>query len=350
MKETILPIKEILHRKEMGREIYCFGAGQALKNILANYPDYHLEEYVSFVVDNSANKIGETINIGDRKISVIGIDQLVKSIRRDDFILITSNYIYEIVGQLSQYKVFDHIEYCGHSIALALQHDEEREKVCIPDRLSIYDEVKIPKIIHYCWFGKTPIPVENQKWMDTWKKYCPDFEIVEWNESNFDITQNEYVMQAYQSGKWAFVSDFARVDVIERFGGVYLDTDVELVRNIDELLKNDAFCGFESEDYVAFGLGFGAVKHHSIIKKLRDDYFERSFVLGDGSLNLKTCPQYQTELLQEYGLKLTGEFQTLAGITVLPEIVLSGMSIKSKKIISDLSKTYAIHHYVGSWM
>ena len=186
--------------------------------------------------------------------------------------------------------------------------------------------------------------------MDSWKKYCPDYEIIEWNEDNFDVTQNDYVKQAYESEKWAFVSDFIRVDVVEKFGGVYLDTDVELVRNIDELLMNDAFCGFESTDFINFGLGYGAVQGHPIIKKLRDDYKDRRFIMEDGSLNLKTCPQYQTELLKEYRLQLNGEFQILDGITILPEVVLSGKSYASKRIISDLSNTYAIHHFAGSWL
>ena len=343
-------ITEICTRAKNGNRIYCFGAGKALTRTLELNKKYHLEKYISYIVDNSSEKIGQEISIGGQRIEIIDVVRLSNMIQRGDFILITSIYEDQIVAQLEGISEFKDIEYCGYRVANGLQYDMEREQIPIPEKLHLYDEIKIPKVIHYCWFGRKPIPKQYQKWMDSWKKYCPDYEIIEWNEDNFDVTQNDYLKQAYESEKWAFVSDFVRVDVVEKFGGVYLDTDVELVRNIDELLMNDAFCGFESIDYVAFGLGFGAVKGHPIIKKLRDDYMDRRFIMEDGSLNLKPCPQYQTELLKSYALQTNGEFQILDGITILPEIVLSGKSYASKRIISDLSNTYAIHHFAGSWL
>src|SRR5699024_3155952 len=122
----------------------------------------------------------------------------------------------------------------------------------------------IPKIIHYCWFGGNPLPEKEQKCIASWRKYCPDYEIIEWNENNFDINQNMYIKQAADEKRWAFVSDFARLDVIYRFGGIYLDTDVEIIRNLDPLLRNKAFVGIDNvtgEEYsINTGLGFGAEK------------------------------------------------------------------------------------------
>ena len=120
----------------------------------------------------------------------------------------------------------------------------------------------IPKVIHYCWFGGNPLPESAKKCIDSWKKYCPDYEIVEWNENNFDISKNQYCREAYEAGKWAFVSDFARFDIIYKYGGVYFDTDVEVIKPIDSLIEQGAFMGVERNKpiNVAPGLGIAASK------------------------------------------------------------------------------------------
>ena len=104
----------------------------------------------------------------------------------------------------------------------------------------------IPKKIHYCWVGGNSKPPLVKKCIQSWKKYCPDYEIIEWNESNYDISKNIYMKQAYEAKKWAFVTDYMRLDIIYEHGGIYLDTDVELIKNIDDLLSNEAFAGIES--------------------------------------------------------------------------------------------------------
>ena len=128
----------------------------------------------------------------------------------------------------------------------------------------------IPKIIHYCWFGNKKIPFRLKKYIKTWKKFCPDYEIKLWTQNNYDITKNGFMSQAASAKKWAFVSDYARLDIVEQYGGIYLDTDVELVKSLDDLLKYKAFAGFECSEYVSFGLGFGAEAHNPIIKEIRD--------------------------------------------------------------------------------
>ena len=144
----------------------------------------------------------------------------------------------------------------------------------------------IPKKIHYCWFGGNPLPELAQKCIASWKKYCPDYEIIEWNETNYDITKNNYMNQAYENKRWGFVPDYARLDIIYTHGGIYLDTDVELIKPIDELLTLKAFAGVEqNSEYVALGLGFGAEKEHPTIKALRDYYDTLSFV-ENGELGL----------------------------------------------------------------
>ena len=118
---------------------------------------------------------------------------------------------------------------------------------------------EIPKIIHYCWFGKNEKSDLAKKCIDSWKKKCPDYQIIEWNEENFDITTNEYVYEAYMNKKWAFVSDFVRIFALYNNGGIYLDTDVEILKNMDEFLCNTTFFGFETIDKVSTGI-IGAQK------------------------------------------------------------------------------------------
>lgn len=137
----------------------------------------------------------------------------------------------------------------------------------------------IPKIIHYCWFGRNPKPELVQRCIASWKKYCPDYEIIEWNESNYDISKSAFMLEAYNCKKWAFVSDYARFDIINEQGGVYFDTDVELTAPIDELLVNDAFFAFETARNIASGLGFGATKGHVSIIACLEPYLNRHFLV-----------------------------------------------------------------------
>ena len=150
----------------------------------------------------------------------------------------------------------------------------------------------IPKIIHYCWVGGKPKPQSVLYCIESWKRCCPDYEIREWNESNYDFTKNEYMRQAYEAKKWGFVPDYARLDIIYEYGGIYLDTDVEMLRSPDELLGQDGFMGFENtgdgEYFVNCGHGFGAVPHHEVIRKARDLYNVLSFLNEDGTPNLFT--------------------------------------------------------------
>ncbi len=339
---------DLFVKKIRGKQVYCFGAGKELKRFLNEFCEYHIESKIKSIVDNCQEKCG-LITIHDVTVPIIHTNQMLYEIKSGDVILITTAFFVEIAEQLAGYDQLDDVEVYVYSQLWEDQCDYERQRIPVPQKLYTKEEITIPKKIHYCWFGKQDIPVQSRIWMESWKKFCPDYEIIEWNESNYDIGKNLYIRQAYEKQKWAFVSDYVRLDVIEQFGGVYLDTDVELLRKIDDLLKNNAFCGFEQKKYVNFGLGYGAVKHHKLVKRLRDDYEERYFILPDGSLNEKTCTQYQTELLLEHGLEPNGRYQEVEDIVVYPELVLCGMSPHSFRIAKCLHDTYAIHHYAASW-
>ena len=208
--------------------------------------------------------------------------------------------------------------------------------------------MSIPKVIHYCWFGKGEMPKLAKKCIKSWKKYCPDYKIICHNEDNFDLTQNRYLNEAYKAGKWAFVSDYARLKIICDNGGIYLDTDVELIKPIDDLLLTKGFMGFDEKGIVATGLGFGAEKGNKIVSEFLKDYDNIPFVLPDGSYDLTPCPDRNTEALKRLGMDIKNTSQTFMDITFLPDEYLCPMNYYTgKKTITE--NTYSIHHYSGSW-
>lgn len=208
--------------------------------------------------------------------------------------------------------------------------------------------MSIPKVIHYCWFGRGELPPLAKRCIKSWKKYCPDYEIVCWNEDNFDLTQNRYMHEAYEARKWAFVSDVARLIIIYNQGGIYLDTDVELIKPIDDLLENSGFMGFDEKGIVATGLGFGAEKGNEIIEAFLKDYEHISFVQPDGSFDLTPCPDRNTDALKRLGMDTQNTNQTFMGTVFLPKEYLCPMDYYTgKKTITK--QTYSIHHYSASW-
>ena len=211
----------------------------------------------------------------------------------------------------------------------------------------------IPKIIHYCWVGNTPKPKSVLYCIESWKKFCPDYEIKEWNESNYDFSKNHYMKQAYDAKKWGFVPDYARLDIIYQYGGIYLDTDVELVKSFDELLDQDAFMGFENtgdgEYFVNCGQGFGAVPKHEIIKAARDLYDNLEFINFDGTLNMLASPHYTTQTLCQFGLEQKDKEQKLPNMMIYRSDVLCPKNFRTGKLnVTD--KTVSIHHFTASWL
>lgn len=207
----------------------------------------------------------------------------------------------------------------------------------------------IPKKIHYCWFGGKPFPEDVKKYIESWKKYCPDYEIIEWNESNFDVNQNQYCKEAYEAKKWAFVSDYARLKVLYDNGGIYMDTDVEVVKPLDDLLKYNWFSGFESEEKIQTGT-MGASWNSTIIKLLLSDYEKRHFLKNDGNFDLTTNVELITKTLKEnYDIKLNNKYQLFGDNNVLvPFDYLCAKSFFSGDILKT-SNTYTIHHFKGTW-
>jgi mannosyltransferase OCH1-like enzyme len=205
----------------------------------------------------------------------------------------------------------------------------------------------IPKIIHYCWFGGNPLPLLAVKCMNSWKKHCGDFEIKEWNESNFNVNFNRYSREAAQTNQWAFVADIARLWIIYNHGGVYLDVDVEVIKPIDEFLNEHMFLGFERYS-INMGSGFGAEKNFYLLNKMLNFYDNISFINPDGTLNMTASPAYTNDIMEAEGFLLNNTKQTLNDVTVYPTEYFSAKDWESGDI-NITENTYTIHHYLASW-
>lgn len=210
----------------------------------------------------------------------------------------------------------------------------------------------IPKIIHYCWFGRGPLPELAQKCIASWKKYLPDYEIKEWNEDNFDVNIIPYTAEAYQAKKYAFVSDYARFWVLYKYGGIYFDTDVEVIRPIDDIISKGNFMGFEtdpkpqlkadaSEASINPGLG--------IIKKMLDYYEGKHFVHEAVMRNQITVVYIATQVLRENGLKNVAGIQEVADCFIYPSEYFCPINVTTGRIHVE-KNTRTIHHYAGTWV
>ena len=219
----------------------------------------------------------------------------------------------------------------------------------------------IPKIIHYCWFGHGPLPELAQKCIASWRKYLPDYEIKEWNEDNFDVNIIPYTAEAYKEKKYAFVSDYARFWILYKYGGLYFDTDVEIIRPIDDIIARGNFMGFEtdpkpqnagrgdaSEASVAPGLGLGVNPGLGLVKKMLDYYEGQHFKFVLGGIGQLTIVHIATEVLLKSGLKLQQGIQQVGDVWIYPAEYFCPINLKTGRIHVK-ANTRTIHHYAGTW-
>lgn len=215
----------------------------------------------------------------------------------------------------------------------------------------------IPKKIHYCWFGGNKLPESAQKCIDSWKKYFPEYEILQWNEDNYNVRKNEYIRGAFESKKYAFVSDYVRFDVLYRYGGLYFDTDVEVICSFDDILKNGSYMGCEidgngSSDVsilVNPGLGMAAPKGIELYKEILNYYDEQKFYDSNGDINTTTVVIRTTQILLEKGLKNIPEIQKVGQITIYPKEYFNPRN-NNTGMLQKTNNTHSIHWYAQSWV
>ena len=203
----------------------------------------------------------------------------------------------------------------------------------------------IPKKIHYCWFGRNPKPKLVEKCIASWRKYCPDYEIIEWNEDNFDVNMNGYTQMCYAQKKYAFLSDYVRLLVVAEHGGIYFDTDVEVVKSIDDLLVHSAYFGFEDASHVNTGIGFGSAVQGELVLAMLKEY--EPLLSGDNGII--GCPILNTQALVKHGLLLDGKQQTIGNSVVFPVDWFNPYDDPTGRL-NKTKNTRSIHWYSKSWM
>lgn len=203
----------------------------------------------------------------------------------------------------------------------------------------------IAKVIHYCWFGGKPLPTGAKKCIKSWERFLPDYKIIEWNESNFDVYSNAYTKMCYEEKKYAFLSDYVRLYVVEKYGGIYFDTDVEVIRSFDELLCYDSFFGYENNSYINTGQGFGAVKNNALLQLMLQEYDKAI----DGKNGIITCPKLNTAACIKYGFNINGELHVINNNVLLPSEYLNPFN-NNTGVLNKTGNTFSIHWYSMSWI
>lgn len=208
---------------------------------------------------------------------------------------------------------------------------------------------QIPKIIHYCWFGRAPLPKDVLLCIASWKKFLPEYEIIQWNEDNFPVSEFIYAKEALENRKFAFVSDVCRLYALEKMGGIYMDTDFEILQPLDRFLDHDAFTGFEMEDMLSTAL-MGAKPNSSWIKDFLNHYENRAFVQPNGSFEMITNSSILTRLMIDKGFEMNNQFQEKPGyLTIYPKHFFCPKSYVTGALEID-DETYGIHHFSKSWI
>ena len=330
---------------ESGQKIILFGAG-AIGTVITPeiLSDNGLVQRIACYIDNDSRKWGTEIQAAGANIKVLSPEYLKENGAGSAILLNISRYA-EALSQLE--NLAGESDLTCYVIPLMCIHNFKKS----PEHGSIKDSASplIPKRIHYMWLGGKPLPVSLQNCVDSWKKYCPDYEIIRWDESNYDVRKHPYMKQAYQRGAYGFVPDYARLDILYRYGGIYMDTDVELIRPLDELLYQEAFCGVEKWQVLNFGGCSGAVPGHDAVRKILDDREDIRFIDETGTENRNTCGFYDTRAILKYGYKINGRNQNIAGMNIYtydyfhPYDYMSGQT-------EITANTFSIHHFNGGWL
>lgn len=318
------------------KELYCWGSGKYFENHTLPFL------YTSGLIDNYRGHVDKA--------------RLLQLPYENTVIIIAVTGYREIISQLQNNSYLAKFTVVPSLFLEALY--EDTMMLSAPKPPANYrknPEMTIPKIIHTFWFADDTsglghdLPERYQRCLESWRKYAPDYEIKIWNQNSYHGAGCLFYEQAIEMKCWAFASDYARADVLRRFGGIYMDLDVEMLKPIDDLLYNDAYMSFESLDRIECGSGMGAKAGNRILDEICKDYESRPFIKEDGSLDMSTCPVRFTNVIARHGLVKNGGFQIVDDITIYPFEYLTGKSFDTGIIYSsDIS--YTLHHHNGSWV
>ncbi len=330
---------------EHNSRVVFFGSG-VLGQITAPqvFEQYGIIDRIDYYIDNDRTKWGDKICISGKQVPVYGSD-ILENHDNNTVIILNISRFSGVLKQLEAMECTKNMDcyimgmMCIHNFCAG----ESRGKI-------VFNEKElIPRKIHYMWLGRKALPDNLKKCIDSWKRYCPDYEIFEWNEDNYDIDKHPYMRQAYDAGAYGFVPDFARIDILYEQGGIYMDTDVELRKKLDPLLHQEAFCGVEKWQVINFGGCSGSVKGNKIIKRFLDARKDIYFIDKEGKQNRNTCGFYDTRVAMDLGYKLDGTTQSFEGLNIYASDYFQPYDYMSGNL-SITEHTYSIHWFNGGWL
>ncbi len=346
MKLLCQNYEELAERiKLSNKKIVMFGAGVVGQITMPNIlKQYGLLDFIDCYLDNDSSKWESMISICGKKY-VIKSPEYLNECKEESIIFLNISRYSEVLSQLEAMECTENMEcyltpmLCIHNFCMT-----ESKGAGVMSTLPM-----IPKKINYMWLGGKAMPDKLKRCIDTWHKLCPDYEIIEWNEDNYDLKKHPYMIEAYESGGFGFVPDYARIDILYNYGGLYMDTDIELIKNLDPLLNQEAFCGLEKWQVVNFGGCSGAVQGHPMIKKFLDARKDIHFIDSNGKQNRNTCGFYDTNVILKEGYLMNGMTQNIGGMNIYaydyfhPYDYMSG-------ITNITDNTYSIHCFNCGWM
>ncbi len=338
--------KEFAKRiKTKKKKIVAYGAGMIGRVVVPYLLEEHeLYDNLACFVDMDQRKWGSKVKICGKEY-VIKKPEFLKAIDDSYVLLITNSKFIPVIEFLDSIPNLNEV---SSYIVPIMQISELEDSETIVIQRSRKQPV-IPKKIHYCWFGRKEIPDFLKTCISSWRKLCPDYEIIEWNENNYNVNRHDFTKEAYEAGKYGFVSDMARIDILYENGGIYLDTDVTLIKSLDDLLYQDGFIGTEKWGNINSGGGCGFAVGHAMLKKMLDYREQFHFILEDGSLNMETNGMYETIPFLNEGFKPNNRLQTVGNVTVYPSYInhpYDYMSCETHK----KAVTVSVHHFYGGWM
>ncbi len=326
------------------KTIVAFGASDFLKLIALNYKELKLDQCISCIVDNDREKQGGSFLIGGSRKAVIPPDRILECEGKDTAILITSDvYAYEIYMQLKELLDGKKMDIFVLSLMIA-KHKDGGAAVLRPEGTA----GRIPKMIHYFWFSGAKKDSLTIKCIESWKAACPDYELKEWNADNYDVTKNPFAFQAFRQGKWAYVSDYARLDVVSRYGGVYMDLDVLLYKSLNPLLGHNFFIGFGPIRDVEAAV-FGAVKGCPVVKEMLQLYEGREFDPDQSLTLLQLQPALLDRFFEKKGFEINGRYQERDGVALYPRDLFSGKNWFTGAY-ETTETAIGIHECAGGWV
>jgi len=322
------------------KTVVCYGTVSYLQELCIRFKDYGLLHNIDYVIDDIAG--GKTIDLDGIQKPFMTFKCFLAQNSEKDYAMFFSD-----LKSLVDFMRTDNIVPKNIMIFVGNFMAHNPPIYNLPESDLETGSSRIPKILHYCWFGGNDFPQLYKNCINSWKIFCPDYEIIEWNENNYDVTKNQFMYEAYQNKKWAFVSDFVRLDVVYNYGGCYLDSDVELIKPLDRFLFDVGFCDSYRPGEVGFAV-FGAIAGHKLVRELRDIYDDMSFVNKDNTFNTKPAPEYLKQYFEKCGMSTENKVQKINDMTIYPTDVFSPLQA-NLRVLCFTEKTHAIHHYGWSW-